>query len=75
MDQRNLLPAILRGNPFRAPTPQGVVILEHPMEVFPSDRLPIFAEGFIKKSLWKSIVFWIKAFTEIEPPSLILDGG
>ena len=66
---------ILLWNAFGAPAPEAIVILEHLLKIFSTDRLFIFAEGFIKESLWKGILFWVEALAKIEFPSLILSGG
>jgi hypothetical protein len=73
---RCYLPSIiLFWNALRIPTSQGIVILEHSLKVFSSDRLSVFTQGFVKKPLGKGIIFRCYAFTEIESSGFILNGG
>ncbi len=63
----------LQRNAFGAPSSEAIVILEHSLKIFSTDRLFIFAKGFVKESLWKGILLWVEAFAKIEFPSLILN--
>ena len=75
MSRRDRPFAVLLRYSLRTPTSQGIIILEHFVKVFSTDRLFIFAEGLIEKSLWKGILLGVETLAEVELPGLILNGG